>query len=149
MDSPENQESAAAQPPNDGQTGQSLSISSNPLVTTVQSSLQPWNHFQTVVTDYARPETYQPDAFLWPKQEAVALAQGHMSDLELHMQSDQQSYSGVPFSMDTQMDPSIVYDPSFQSHGDGAFYMEISLFEDFTPTSNFPIVDNGIHQDGS
>lgn len=77
MDSSENQESPAAQPPNDeGQTGQSLSISSNPLATTVQTSLQPWNQSQTLVADDTRPETYQRDALSWPEQEAGALAQG-------------------------------------------------------------------------
>lgn len=77
MDSSENQESVAAQPPNDeGQTGQSLSISSNPLVATVQSSLQPWDHSQTLVTGDTRPETYQAEALLWPEQEAAALAEG-------------------------------------------------------------------------
>lgn len=70
-----------------------------------------------------------------------------MNDWELHAQSNQQSYSGVPSSMDAQMGSSIVYNPSFQSHGDGAFDMGTSLFEDFTSTSSFPIVDNRIYQE--
>ncbi|KAL6832052.1 hypothetical protein V8C40DRAFT_237744 [Trichoderma camerunense] len=149
MDPSENQERVAAQPPNDeGQTGQSLSISSNPLVTTVQSSLQSWNHSQTLITGDTRPETYQAEAPLWPEQEAAALAQGHMNDWELHTQSNQQSYSGVPFSMDDQMGLPIVYNPFFQSHDDGTLYMQTSLFEDSISTSSVPIVDNRIYQEG-
>ncbi|KKO97222.1 hypothetical protein THAR02_10677 [Trichoderma harzianum] len=148
MDSSENQESPATQPPNDdGQIGQSLSTSSNSFVTTVQSFLQPWNHSQTLITGDTRPETYQAKALLWPEQEAAAFAQGHMNDWELHTQSNQQSYSGVPSSMDAQMGSSRVYNPSFRSHGDGAFDMGTSLFEDFTSTSSFPIVDNRIYQE--
>lgn len=70
-----------------------------------------------------------------------------MSDWELHTQSSQQSLSDVAFSMDAQMGPSIVYNPSFQSHGDGTFDVETSLFEDFTSTSSFPIVDDRIYQE--
>ncbi|KAL7793924.1 hypothetical protein V8C43DRAFT_280705 [Trichoderma afarasin] len=148
MDSSENQESPATQPPNDdGQIGQSLSTSSNSFVTTVQSSLQPWNHSQTLITGDTRPETYQAEALLWPEQEAAAFAQGHMNDWELHAQSNQQSYSGVPFSMDAQMGSSMIYNLSFQSHGDGAFDMGTSLFEDFTSTSSFPIVNNRTYQE--
>ncbi|KAL7917265.1 hypothetical protein ACQKWADRAFT_53806 [Trichoderma austrokoningii] len=149
MDSSEDQESGvAAQPPNDeGQTGQSLSDPSNLFVTTVQSSLQPWNQSQTLITSDRCLETYQVEALLWPEHEVAALAQGHMSDWELHTQSNQQSYSCVPFPMDTQMGSSIVYDPFFQSNGDGTLYMETPLLEDFTSTSSFPIVDNRIYQE--
>ncbi|KAL6793084.1 hypothetical protein J3E68DRAFT_437965 [Trichoderma sp. SZMC 28012] len=80
----------------------------------------------------------------WPK---VRLESGHMNDWELHTQSNQQSYSGVPSSMNAQMGSSIVYNPSFQSHGDGTFDMETSLFQDFTSMSSFPIVDNRIYQE--